>query len=162
MSSFQLAPLMAVQERRVEAAMAEVRARNEALRHCESARQAAYKRVEEAFDASRKERTELYASLAEPAAAAAATRLIHADERRIWWRQRIVDLWKEFQKADQELTRAQADAAQAQQAYRRALAREEALTTLKTHWQAEQAVKNERSQEQVVEDLLGSRFGSSR
>jgi len=162
-SKFQLAPLVEVQERRVEAAMNEVRARNEAVRQRESLRQAAYKRLEEAFKACQQERQAEYESLAErQGQTVAAAGLVRIDSRREWWIQRLGEYWREFQEAEQELSKAQAEAAQAQQAYRRALAREEALAKLEANWRTEQEVKSQRAEEQVVEDLLGSRFSSSR
>lgn len=157
MSKFQLAPLIPVQERRVEAAMAEVRAKNQALRQSEAAREAAYQHVKQTIEASRQERQAQYESLGKQAASAAGW--IEGEARRKWWMLCIGQGWMALQKAEQALTQAQAAAAEAQKAYRRALAREEALATLKADWRAEQELKSQRAEEQGVEDLLGSRFG---
>lgn len=156
MSKFQLAPLIAVQERRVEDAMTEVRARNEALRQAEAARQAAYQLVKETIENSRQERAAQFESLTDQTGAAG---WIQGETRRKWWMMCIGQAWIELQKKEKVLTETQAHAAEAQQAYRRALAREEALTKLKDNWRAEQAVKTQRVEEQGVEDILGSRFG---
>lgn len=157
MSKFQLAPLMAVQERRVEAAMTEVRARNQALAKAEAARQAAYQTVKDTIDGRRQERLAQYESLTTQMTGAAGW--IDGTARDKWWMLCIGKAWMELQEKEQELTKVQAEAAEAQKAYRRALAREEALTKLKANWRSEQEIKAERAEEQGVEDLLGSRFG---
>jgi hypothetical protein len=182
-AKFELAPLMAVQKRRVEQAMAEVRARNEKFRQRESERDAAYQRWEEGRAASRQEQEVQVQSISDLSTSfqrsakglsangtgiggdpqgrgLCAAGLVVGAQRREWWRIRIEEYWKTLAAAEQELAKARAAAAEAQLLYRRARAREDALATLAANWRSAQAVKSERAEEQIVEDLLANRYGA--
>jgi hypothetical protein len=157
-AKFNLAPLMAVQKRRVEQAMAEVRARNERFRQAASERNAAYQRWEEGRAASLHEQQSQVLSISDHRGQGiGAAGLAVGAQRREWWRMRTEEDGKALAAAEQQLAKARAAADEVQVHYRRARAREEALATLEAQWRSARAVKSARAEERIVEDLLANR-----
>jgi hypothetical protein len=155
---FELAPLIAVQKRRVEQARAEVRARNETFRQRASQRNAAYQRWEEGRAASLQEQQSQVLSISDHRGQGiGAAGLAVGAQRREWWRMRTEEYWKALAVAEQELAKARAAADEVEKLYRRARAREEALAILEARWRSAQAVRSERAEERIVEDLLANR-----
>jgi hypothetical protein len=154
-----LAPLLLVQKRRVEQAMAEVKAKNGLLRQRESQRNDAYDRWTGADSASRREQqTQVRVVADHLGRGIGAVNLAAAAERSEWWRMRIEERWTRLAAAETALAQARTEAMQAHLLYRKACSRQEALVTLAARWRTAQAQKKTRLEENVVEDVLINRY----
>jgi hypothetical protein len=143
-----LTSLLAVQKQRVDRALATVHERNAMLRQRESERQAALERWEGAVVAYRLERERLTDSIANPGTGIQAARLTGASLRCELHRDWVTEAAKGLSDSDELLAAASAAAMQARSAYRRTLARQDALLTLQASWLKAQAQRVLRLEEQ--------------
>lgn len=145
-----LASLLAVQKRRVDCAMAAVMERNGVLRQRELERQAALEHQEAAVVAYRLERQRLTESIANPGSRAGiqAAKLtgaaLRCDSHREW----VARAQKAVADADELFAAASSAAMEARVAYRRTVARQDALLTLQAGWRKAQGQRMLRLEEQ--------------
>ena len=150
-----LEPLLVVQERRLEQAMVEVKARNEALRIKKAARDSAHERWANADTACREyKRAQARAVDDHLMRGVAAAGFVAAATRNEWLRVRAEELQVQLQAAQAELTQAEAAAAEAQGHYRRELAKRDALNKLAAEAQRVRTQKNWRIEEYESDDRV--------
>ena len=130
-ATHRLNALLTIQRRRVDQALAELRARNEQLQKAELERAAEQDRWE-ATQTRRKREITRQAELVRNHAAQslAAAELTLSGQRIEWWRLRAEEQKKALDAADAALTQAQADAAQARRRFQQADARHTGLLKL--------------------------------
>ncbi|MFL6604246.1 MAG: hypothetical protein ACJ8R9_23340 [Steroidobacteraceae bacterium] len=148
-----LASLLTLQKRRVDCALAAVQERNGVLRQRELQRQAALERLEAAVMAYRAERERLTESIANPQArherpGIQAARLTNASLRCVAHRDWVAAAEEGLAQVDELLAAASAAALEARATYRRTLARQDALQTLRASWKKAQGQRMLRLEEQ--------------
>jgi hypothetical protein len=145
-----IASLLVVQKGRVDRAIALVHERNAALRERELERDGARQRVTNAVAAYRAEQARLSESI-NTASAPAGVRAVGLTTASVCCdahRKRMTEATEELAGAEEKVTSASAAAVEARTAYRRALARQDALSTLQAGCRKAQAVKALRLEEQ--------------
>ena len=152
---------MAVQERRANRALEQVRIQNEALRQKESERDTVRARWDASHCALERERQDYVDAVASsPRCAVSAADLAGRVLRCEWRRARAEELQNLLRTAQAVLAAAQAAAAEAQRSYRRAHARHEALLLLAAKGQRARNEVAWRAAEHAASDLQAYRQGS--
>jgi hypothetical protein len=150
-----LEPLRVVQERRLEQAMVEVRARNEVLRQKKAVRDSAHERWAKADTACREyKHAQARAVENHLMRGVAAAGLVSASARNEWLRVRAEELAVPLQAAEAELRQSEAAAAEAQGHYRRELAKRDALDKLAAEAQRTRTQRNWRIEEYESDDRV--------
>ena len=145
-----IASLLVVQKGRVDRAMALVRERNATLLERESERDGARQRVADAVAAYRAEQARLSESINSASAVVGvrAVGLTAASVRCEAHRRRMTEASAELAAAEEKVAVALAAAAEARTAYRRILARQDALSNLQAAYKKAQAKRVLRLEEQ--------------
>jgi hypothetical protein len=158
-----LEPLLVVQERRLEQAMVEVKARNEVLRLKQAARDSAHERWSNADTACREyKRAQARAVEEQLMRGVAAAGFVAASTRSEWLRVRAEELQVQLQAAQAELQQAEAAAAEAQGHYRRELAKRDALEKLAAEAQRERTQRHWRIEEYESDDRVAYGYANPR
>lgn len=159
----QLAQLLVVQRRRVDQAMAQVRAKNEVLHQRQVQRNNAFDRWTGADEASRLQRESQVQVVSDHLGRGiGAVNLTAQAQRREWLRARVEECWQLLANAESALTQARDEATQAQTVYRQACNRHEALVTFASKLKTAENQKQARSEEGAVEDLVTNRYANGR
>lgn len=159
----QLAQLLVVQKRRVDQAMAHVRAKNEQLRQRQLQRDGAFERWTSAQDASlRQQQSQVQVVSDHLGRGIGAGNLTAVAQRREWLRARLEESWQALASAESDLAQARTEAAQAQAVYRQACNRHEALVAFASKLKNAENQKQLRSEEGAVEDMVTNRYANGR
>ena len=170
-----LEPLLQVQQRRVDRAVAQVRDANQRVLERQREREAARERWRHAEAARRREMTALERrSVSDREADAApsgedldapallAHQLAQASSALDWCRARVEEARKALETAALDVTHAQAALAETRRQYGQQRARHEALFTLARARRQEEGRAQLRNEECAIEDLLNARLTEAR
>ena len=158
-----LEPLLLVQERRLEQAMAHVKQCNDALRIKKTSRDAAHQRWSSAdADCRGFKRAQAQAVDDHLMRGVTAVDFVTVSTRAEWLRARAEELQAQLQAAQAELAQAEAAAAAAQGHYRRALAKRDAINKLAAEAQRERTQKSWRVDEYESDDRVAYGHANSR
>jgi hypothetical protein len=169
-------PLLKVQQRRVDRAIAQLRDANQRILERRRGRDTARERWRRAEAARRREIAALARRSALPerqavtaptgedrdAPALLALHLAQASSALEWWRARVAEESQALQSAELDLAHAQAALEDARRVYGQERARHQALLTLAQARRHEHSRTRLRSEECAIEDLLHARFTAAR
>ena len=162
-TSTTLQPLLVVQSRRVDRAMVELRASNEALRQRTLERDVAWNHWTDALEACSRHQRDRALVVSECLhQGMAAGGLASASRRGEWLRERADALCNLLRSAQTAPAEAEAVVVEARRLYHRVLAQHEALSMVAERSRQAQAELRLRSEEAVVDDLISCGGSDSR
>jgi chromosome segregation ATPase len=158
-----LEPLLIVQARRLEQAMAHIKQCNEVLR----VKKRAYDAARERWSSADSERREFKHAQAQAVSdhlmrGVTAVDFVTTSVRSEWLRARVAELFGQLQAAQAELKPAEEAAAAAQALYRRELAKRDALNKLAAEAQRTRTQKTWRVEEYETDDRVAYGHANSR